>query len=188
MKRIFFGGSKLDSKVQISKFPIAPSDRPIEFSSLIAHVEGLDDYEELNDGLEDFLSKVFPIEEVREYTMRFLSSCLSGEIREEKFYFWTGSGGNGKSKLVELLDFTLGDYSRSMDVSFLTTKRGSSSAASPELENVKNARFVYMSEPEKEDVIYVGKLKQMTGGDKMTSRQLHCRKTQFKPQFKIVLM
>ena len=43
--------------------------------------------------------------------MRFLSSCLSGEIREEKFYFWTGYGGNGKSKLVELLDFTLGDYS-----------------------------------------------------------------------------
>lgn len=187
---VFRGGLPSDY-VSLStgiKFPIAPSDRPIEFSSLIDHVEGLDDYEELNDGLEDFLSKVFPIEEVREYTMRFLSSCLSGEIREEKFYFWTGSGGNGKSKLVELLDFTLGDYSRSMDVSFLTTKRGSSSAASPELENVKNARFVYMSEPEKEDVIYVGKLKQMTGGDKMTSRQLHCRTTQFKPQFKIVLM
>ena len=97
-------------------------------------------------------------------------------------------GGNGKSKLVELLDFTLGDYSRSMDVSFLTSKRGSSSAASPELENVKNARFVYMSEPEKEDVIYVGKLKQMTGGDKMTSRGLFKSTTQFKPQFKIVLM
>tara|TARA_B100000214_G_scaffold375465_1_gene361949 strand:+ start:5975 stop:8710 length:2736 start_codon:yes stop_codon:yes gene_type:complete len=187
---IFRGGLPSDY-VSLStgiKFPIAPSDRPLEFSSLMDHVRGLDDYEELNEGLEDFLSKVFPIEEVREYTMRFLSSCLSGEIREEKFYFWTGSGGNGKSKLVELLDFTLGDYSRSMDVSFLTSKRGSSSAASPELENVKNARFVYMSEPEKEDVIYVGKLKQMTGGDKMTSRGLFKSTTQFKPQFKIVLM
>ena len=28
-----------------------------------------------------------------------------------------------------------------MDVSFLTTKRGSSSSASPELENIKNARL-----------------------------------------------
>ena len=55
-------------------------------------------------------SKVFPIEEVREYTMRFLSSCLSGEIREEKFYFWTGSGGNGKSKLIELFEYCFGDY------------------------------------------------------------------------------
>ena len=91
-------------------------------------------------------------------------------------------------KLVELIDFVLGDYSRSMDVAFLTTKRGSSSSASPELENIKNARFVYMSEPEKTDLIYVGKLKQMTGGDKMTTRALFKGTTQFKPQFKIVLM
>ena len=75
-----------------------------------------------------------------------------------------------------------------MDVSYLTTKRGSSSSASPELENIRNARFVSMSEPEKTDQIYVGKLKQMTGGDKMTSRGLFKETTQFKPQFKMVLM
>ena len=45
-----------------------------------------------------------------------------------------------------------------------------------------------MSEPEKSDIIYVGKLKQMTGGDKMTTRALFKGTTQFKPQFKIVLM
>ena len=117
-------------------------------------IESIEDYNEVNEALDDFLKKVFPIDSVREYTMRFLSSCLSGEIREEKFYFWTGSGGNGKSKLIELIDFSLGDYSRSMDVAFLTTKRGSSSSASPELESIKNARFVYMSEPEKTDLIY----------------------------------
>ena len=53
---------------------------------------------------------------LRNYVLRFLSSCLSGEIREEKFYFWTGSGGNGKSKLIELLDSTLGEYSKTLDV------------------------------------------------------------------------
>ena len=68
--------------------------------------------------------------------MRFLSSCLSGEVREEKFYFWTGSGGNGKSKLVDMIELALGDYSRSMDVGYLTTKKGSSSSASPELESI----------------------------------------------------
>ena len=45
-----------------------------------------------------------------------------------------------------------------------------------------------MSEPERTDLIYVGKLKQMTGGDKMTTRALFKGTTQFKPQFKIVLM
>ena len=168
--------------------PVDVKNLPVDLEEITDLVSSMDDYDELNDALEDFLKKVFPIDSVREYTLRFLSSCLSGEIREEKFYFWTGSGGNGKSKLVELIDFVLGDYSKSMDVAFLTTKRGSSSSASPELENIKNARFVYMSEPEKSDLIYVGKLKQMTGGDKMTSRALFKGTTQFKPQFKIVLM
>ena len=168
--------------------PVDIKNLPVDLEEINDLVSSMDDYDELNDALDDFLTKVFPINSVREYTLRFLSSCLSGEIREEKFYFWTGSGGNGKSKLVELIDFVLGDYSKSMDVAFLTTKRGSSSSASPELENIKNARFVYMSEPEKSDLIYVGKLKQMTGGDKMTTRALFKGTTQFKPQFKIVLM
>jgi P4 family phage/plasmid primase-like protien len=168
--------------------PVDVKNLPVDLEEITDLVNSMDGYQELNDALDDFLTKVFPIAGVREYTLRFLASCLSGEIREEKFYFWTGSGGNGKSKLVELIDFVLGDYSRSMDVSFLTTKRGSSSSASPELENIKSARFVYMSEPEKSDIVYVGKLKQMTGGDKMTTRALFRGTTQFKPQFKIVLM
>ena len=69
--------------------------------------------------------------------MRFLSSCLSGEIREEKFYFWTGSGGNGKSKLVELIDFVLGDYSRSMDVALLL----SVVVVHPHLQNLKISKM-----------------------------------------------
>ena len=168
--------------------PIIKSALPICIDDIIEISKEIPNYKRRMAELDDFLKKVFPIEAVREYTLRFLSSCLSGEIREEKFYFWTGSGGNGKSKLVELLDLAFGDYSRTMDVAFLTTKRGSSSSASPELESIKNARFVTMSEPEKTDQIYVGKLKQMTGGDKMTTRGLFKETTQFKPQFKIVLM
>jgi P4 family phage/plasmid primase-like protien len=125
---------------------------------------------------------------VRDYTLRFLASCLSGEVREEKFYFWTGSGANGKSKITDLITSTLGGYSKTMDVAFLTTKRGSSSSASPELEAIRYARFVSMSEPERDDQIYVGKLKQITGGDTMTSRGLFKDTTEFKPQFKLMLM
>ena len=95
---------------------------------------------------------------------------------------------NGKSKLVDLIELSLGGYARSMDVGYLTTKKGCSASASPEVESIKSARFVWMSEPEKTDTIYVGKLKLMTGGDKMTTRGLYKETTQFKPQFKIILM
>ncbi len=168
--------------------PVVKSSLPVCLEEIKGTIQEMSDYESLNDGLNDFLLKVFPNQKVRDYTLRFLSSCLSGEIREEKFYFWTGSGGNGKSKLVDLVEFSLGEYSKSMDVSYLTTRKGSSSSASPELENIKKARFVWMSEPEKTDTIYGGKLKLMTGGDKMTSRGLFKGTEQFKPQFKIILM
>ena len=168
--------------------PVTKDRLPMKVDDIIHESKHINEYTELNHGLNDFLTKVFPIPKVKEYILRFLSGCLSGEIREEKFRFWTGKGGNGKSKLVELIDFAFGDYSRSMDVAYLTTKRGSSSAASPELESVKHARFVSMSEPEKTDEIYVGKLKQMTGGDKMTTRGLFKETSQFKPQFKMILM
>jgi P4 family phage/plasmid primase-like protien len=189
-KSIFRGGLPSDYvslSTQIT-LPIPKSMIPVKIQEILEIIKEIDNYDELMFGLEDFLKKVFPNDSVREYTMRFLSSCLSGEVREEKFYFWTGSGGNGKSKLVDMIELSLGDYSRSMDVGYLTTKKGSSSSASPELESIKHARFVWMSEPEKTDTIYVGKLKLMSGGDKMTTRGLYKETTQFKPQFKIILM
>ena len=189
-KSVFRGGLPSDY-VSLStqlNLPVHKSMIPIGIEDILEIVKEVENYDELNDGLNDFLEKVFPTDGVREYTMRFLSSCLSGEVREEKFYFWTGSGGNGKSKLVDLIELALGDYSRSMDVGYLTTKKGSSSSASPELESIKHARFVWMSEPERTDTIYVGKLKLMSGGDKMTTRGLYKETTQFKPQFKIILM
>jgi P4 family phage/plasmid primase-like protien len=189
-KGVFRGGLPSDYvslSTQLS-LPVPKTMIPIEIEDILELVKELENYDELNDGLNDFLEKVFPNPDVREYTLRFLSSCLSGEVREEKFYFWTGSGGNGKSKLVDLIEMALGDYSRSMGVDYLTTKKGSSSSASPELESIKHARFVWMSEPERSDTIYVGKLKLMSGGDKMTTRGLYKETTQFRPQFKIILM
>ena len=44
----------------------------------------MENYSQLNDGLNDFiLKKVYPKVEVLEYTLRLLSSCLSGEIQEK---------------------------------------------------------------------------------------------------------
>lgn len=187
-KSVFRDGLPDDYVTMSTGLTIPVRSKPCTIQDILEQSKDIENYHEINDGLDDFMKKVYPKVDVLEYTLRFLSSCLSGEIQEEKFYFWTGSGGNGKSKLVELIDHSLGEYSGSLDVAFLTSKRGCSSSASPELENVKNCRFVSMSEPEKEDVVYSGKLKQMSGGDKMTSRGLFKDTKRFKPQFKIILM
>ena len=190
-----------DDYVTIStnySLPVTKNEMPISLDKLEERVLKTQHFKELNSDMNDFISQVLPNrktsnnqwtdDRVRKYVMRFLSSCLSGEVCEEKFYFWTGSGGNGKSKIIELLDHSMGDYSKTLDVAFLTTKRGSASNASPEVETIKHARFISCSEPEEDDKIYVGKLKQITGGDKLTTRGLYKETTEFKPQFKIILM
>ena len=201
LKKMEFRKGQPDDYVTIStkySIPISNLTKPVPFDDLYNHITSDPNFTNVNNELNDFIAQVLPNRpddngdrtdtRIREYVLRFFSSCLSGNVREEKFYFWTGSGGNGKSKIIELLDLSLGDYSKTLDVAYLTTKRGSSSSASPEVETLKYARFVACSEPEEHDKIYVGKLKQITGGDKLTSRGLFKETTEFKPQFKIILM
>ncbi len=145
-------------------------------------------YNILKQHLFGFLKQIIPINDVRDYTLRFLSKCLSGENRDEGFYIWTGSGGNGKSKLIELMQLVLGSYSGGLPVSLITSKRSSSNSATPEMERTKGLRFVVMQEPEANESINIGLMKELTGNDKIIARGLFKDPIEFVPQFKLLLM
>lgn len=134
-----------------------------------------------------FLSQVLPIERVREYVLRLLASFLHGSIREERFHVWTGSGSNGKSKILELYQKAFGDYCCTLPIALLTQKRGSSSAASPELARARSKRFACLQEPGENERLNIGLMKEMTGGDKLYARGLYREGMEFKPQFKMIL-
>lgn len=135
--------------------------------------------------LKDFLSKVLPYADVRKYVLKLISSFLSGNTGEQKFHIWTGSGANGKSKLVDLIEDAMGDYSSKLPVTVLTRKRGTGPA--PEVAETKGKRFVSFQEPEREDTIQVGYMKELTGGDKICARKLYKSPIEFRPQFKTIL-
>ena len=156
-----------------------------EYYNIIKSVESFTDREK---DLEDFLSKILPIEDVKEYTLRKVASCLVGDIREEKFHIWTGSGGNGKSKLIDLIEKVFGDYACKLPVQLLTQKRGQSSGANPELARTQGKRFISMQEPDLNEKINIGLMKELSGGDKVTARRLFRDCVDFKPQFTMFLM
>jgi phage/plasmid-associated DNA primase len=66
------------------------------------------------DELMGFLSKIFPDEAMLSYVIRLMASCLEGANREQCYYTFIGIGGNGKSKLVDLMRYTFGDYCSSL--------------------------------------------------------------------------
>jgi P4 family phage/plasmid primase-like protien len=144
--------------------------------------------DELVEQIFDFLSKVFPIMAVREFVITLMSSFLQGHNADEFFNIWTGTGGNGKSKLNELFVSGLGQYATKFPITLLTGKRGQSNAASPELAESKGRRYGYFEEPDEGERINVGLMKELTGGDKVKARALFKNFFEFKPQFKLVLL
>jgi len=137
--------------------------------------------------VDGFLTQVLPIPRVKDYVLKILGSVLSGKTGQEKFHIWTGCGGNGKSKILELFELAFGDYCGKLSVTNITQKRPASNACSPELLKNKGKRFVTLQEPDNDEQIHVGGMKELTGGDKIQARGLFKDPIEFKPQWKIVM-
>ena len=137
--------------------------------------------------MQGFLSSVITKDHIREYLLLLLSSFLNGNIREERFHIWTGSGSNGKSKIIDLFEQSFGDYCCKFPVTLLTQKRAASNAANSELARAKGKRFAVLQEPSEDEKLNVGLMKELSGGDKIMARALFKEAFEFKPQFKMVL-
>ena len=102
--------------------------------------------------------------------------------------FITTYNSNGKSTTIDFTKNALGGYFGSFPVTVITGKRGSSSNATPELADKRGVRFVVIQEPEHDDTIYVGRMKELSGGDWIYARQIYKEGFCFKPQFKLILV
>lgn len=138
--------------------------------------------------ISSFTFDVFPDEDMRNYVLTLLASCLCGINKDQKFYIFIGSGANGKSKTIELFMKVMGDYIFPLPPTVVTTKRNAPSAASPEMARTKGRRVGILQEPEQNEQIYVGKMKEITGCDKIMARELYKEPIEFTPQFKLFLV
>lgn len=125
---------------------------------------------------------------VREYMLRCIASCLSGDNLENKIFICVGNGSNGKSLMFRLFKYVFGDYYATMDHTVITRKRGNASSASPEMVAVKGKRLAVMAELEEDEKIQTGFMKQLSGEDEINARALYKDGITFMPQFKIFIM
>jgi len=139
------------------------------------------------DEINDFMNKLFPELELRNYMWEHLASTLIGENNDQTFNIYNGNGSNGKSKLVELMSACLGDYKATVPITLITAKRNSIGSTSSEVVQLKGARYAVMQEPSKGDRINEGIMKEITGGDPLQGRALFKDSITFIPQFKLVV-
>ena len=169
-------------------FPVEPHELPLSIDNLWLKIQQTQNFQFFERDIHKFMDQVFPDESVRKYVWRWLSKCLSGENRDQKFDVWTGGGGNGKSVLIDLMNKLLGDYAGSLPVQMLTKKRGGAEEANPAMAGTKGKRLVVMSEPERNEEINVGLMKELTGGDRIKARHLFKDCFEFIPHFKLLTM
>ena len=172
--------------LKCNKFRPGNPDDMISMTTNIEYIPYDEHAKEIRE-IKKFLSEILPNKAVRDYVVHFLSTVLEGTTKYEKFVVWSGSGGNGKSKLVELVNSIMGDYKCIMNVGVLTQKRGAANGPSPEIHKTKGKRFVTLHEPDSNSTLNVGLMKGMTGGDEITARGLNKDPICFKPQFKMVI-
>ena len=105
--------------------------------------------------------------------MTYLSIGLIGNKLELFTILTNKTGRNGKSKLIELIKYTFGEYFASIKSQIFTRPCPDANSPDPGLLNLINKRIVVASEPGKGEKLNVGFIKFITGRDSATLRNCH---------------
>ena len=121
------------------------------------------------------------------YLQMAVGYTLTGITREQAVFILHGTGANGRSTFLEVLEQLLGDYSKSVASETLMTQRGrSSSGPNEDIARLKGARLAATGETEEGQILAEALLKRMTGEDTLVARLPYAKNSfEFRPQFKV---
>lgn len=121
------------------------------------------------------------------YLQRFIGYCLTGKTSEQILNFWYGTGGNGKSTLMNLMQLLLCDYAATADTSLIMQRsNGGDGNRLSMLAGLRGSRFVTLSEVNDGEKLDEAAIKSFTGGDTITCRHLYEGFFAYTPQAKLV--
>lgn len=139
--------------------------------------------------VEEYLQKIFPNPNLRNYFLDFMCSCFRGGNIHKTFLIKTGDGNNGKSIMVKLLELVFGDYCGKFPRELLVKgRKNSSGSARPELARIRGKRIMFCQEiGNSVDEVDIGVLKELTGNDSFFTRSLFEKGTEITPMFTLIL-
>ena len=121
--------------------------------------------------------------ELEFYLQRMVGYALTGSTQEHALFFLYGTGANGKSVFVNTLATILGDYATNAPMdTFMETR---TDRHPTDMAGLRGARFVAAIETEQGKRWAESKLKNLTGGDKISARFMRQDFFEFFPQFKL---
>jgi putative DNA primase/helicase len=115
-----------------------------------------------------------------------LGYSVTGATTEQVFFMCLGSGSNGKTLLLEVVAYVLGDLAGSIPFNCLTRDRDIR-AVQAELAELPGVRFARAAEVREGAYFDEGRIKSLTGGDTITVARKYGHPFPFRPTFKLWL-
>ncbi len=134
---------------------------------------------------ETFLGRVLPDESVRSYVQRLVGLGLLGTVRENVLTIFTGTGANGKSVIDRVIRWALGDYAITAEPDLFMHREGAHPTGELDL---RGARWVSVSESDKDRRLAEATMKRLTGGDRIRARRMRQDFVEFDPSHTATLI
>ncbi|WP_425308748.1 phage/plasmid primase, P4 family [Ammonicoccus fulvus] len=134
---------------------------------------------------EAFLARVLPDAEVRGFLQRYAGIGLCGRVLEHLLAIGTGTGRNGKGVFYESFGHALGDYAISGAPDLFMASEGRHPTEEFDL---RGARWVVVSENDKNRRLAEAKVKRLVGGDKIRARRMRQDFVEFDPTHTAMLV
>ena len=133
----------------------------------------------------NFIMQTFGDSEMMRYVQRICGYALTGDTSEHAMFLLVGSGGNGKSTLLNVLRFILGDYAAVASMDTFMAAYGDRHSC--DLAALAGARLIIASETEGGRYWDETRIKALTGGDAVTARFMRRNPFTFVPTGKIMI-
>jgi putative DNA primase/helicase len=124
--------------------------------------------------------------ELIRFLQQWCGYALTGLTREHTLVFVYGPGGNGKSVFLNTVAAILKDYGTTAAMDTFSASNGDKHPT--DLAMLRGARLVTASETEEGRAWAESRIKQMTGGDRISARFMRQDFFEFIPQFKLMIV
>lgn len=129
--------------------------------------------------------EILPDREVREFVRRLFAMALIGEVRDHIFAVFVGTGANGKSLLLEIMQALFGQYATGVHKELLVETKFEGHPT--HLMTLRGKRLAIASEFDRNARWDVAMVKSLTGGDRITARAMQQDEVTFKPSHTMVM-
>nr|QBK92632.1 MAG: D5-like helicase-primase [Pithovirus LCPAC401] len=134
----------------------------------------------------NYLREVFPDEELRMHMRKIAAGWIRSGNPYKKFIIFTGDTDASKSIYKKIIEtaFGLEVYVFNVPITLFTQKR--KSGPSPEMSQGKCAKLLFCQEPDNDETMGGGVVKEVSGGDSQFTRKLYSNGGSIKATFQVI--